>query len=261
VLEIPDDHVITIGEGDDAERWTYKEMLEAIPLIPQAVATKEAAEDLQRNLEDAVGRLRENPMDTVLNILTAKHNGNREQGYNELVAMASQIVSHQIDYDNMTDAEKEAARNARELEDLRAEVAKSREEKEKWEKTQAEQEAIQQNLNQITSAITAYGFEPEEDTIADVAETLEKARLAGYDQITPSDAVKLVFDEYERKEEARWAKLDIEKAPKEVLEALRKRDLAQLKKEQKQPGKKEPQRAPPTGSGSRRVAGLPGARY
>ena len=168
-----------------------------------------------------------------------------------------QMTNQKIQYDEMTPEQQQNMAKDRRIADLEAKQRTFEEESAAAEEDRVSQETFQRTQNEITTAITALGYEADDGIVGEVAVKLDEVHLAGHTHVTASMVAKVVLKELEEKAASNWGEFDPEKAPPEVLEKFGKYQAAKLKAEQKPAASRSPQEPQSTGKRrSRRVAGL-----
>jgi len=244
----------------DAERgeepWSLEDLKQSAKLTEEAMRWKGLGEDAVQQRNKLITDLRADPMTVLYNIENAMTQ-NPQQARAWLVSHVTALVNQNIAYEEMDPRDRENMELKRQSQDLQERLRKQEASDVQTEEHRRAQETFEQSHNEIVTALTALGYEAEDEVVQTVANVLDQAHTAGHTHITASKAAQMVLKELEEQTEENWTNFDPAKAPPEVLEKFRAFEVEQLR------GKQKPVTPPasqtPDGTGrrrSRRAAGI-----
>lgn len=256
-LEVPDDHVFMIETDPERgeEPWTVEQLKQAAHLTEQAITLKNQGEEAVQQRDRLVHDLIQSPMETLLNIATARTKDPVEARA-WLHKQAVALVNETIQMEEMDPGERASMEKDRQIADLQAALGRQETQDAENARNAADHEDFQKRHNAILAAIEATGYEATDSFIEDIANVLDECRLAGHTNITPSVAAKMVLTEYDEKAKTQWDEFDVAKAPPEVIEAFRKFEVERVKADQKPTTSAPSAGEEPKPRRSRRAAGL-----
>lgn len=256
-LKVPDDHVFMIETDPERgeEPWTVEQLKQAAHLTEQAITLKNQGEQAVQQRDRLVHDLIQSPMETLLNIATARTKDPVEARA-WLHKQAVALVNETIQMEEMDPGERASMEKDRQIADLQAALGQQESQEVENAQNAADQEDFQKRHNAILAAIEATGHEATDSFVEDIANVLDQCHLAGHTNITPSIAAKLVLTEYDEKAKTQWDEFEVAKAPPEVLEAFRKFEVERVKADQKPTTSAPSAGEEPKPRRSRRAAGL-----
>lgn len=224
--------MVTTDEERGEEPWTLEDLKQSAKLTEEAMRWKGLGEEAVTQRNKLIDDLRADPMTVLYNIQHAMTK-NPGQARAWLMEHATKLVNQTIAYEEMDPKDQQNMQLQRQNADLQQRLQRQEENDAQDEVNRADQETFQVAHHEVVTALTAQGYEAEDEVVETVLNVLDQAHTAGHTYMTASKATQLVLKELEEQTAEDWTNFDPAKAPPEALEKFRAFEVEQLRGKQK----------------------------